>query len=155
MSESCKLYETLSKANLSLVDKYQPKSYNCDNSCPYFGKCFYRVACPPKDPKLEEFMGGWQKYAQFGFDDKDCKLVYNDGIVRNILHLIHPAKIDDIILMRIVKYNKNKDTYALRYLARQGDKIQVLANLNEMNRYISNTYSYTGRTITKEDFTNG
>jgi hypothetical protein len=150
---SCKLFETLSKCNATLIDKYNITSYKCDESCPHFNKCFYKVECPPEDSKLQEYFGGWQKYALYDMTSvKDCKFSDASYIILNILHLITPFKPNDIIIFRIAKKNKEDDGYSIRYICKQGNKSTITANIKQLNEYMVSKCEYIGRNITPLDF---
>ena len=150
----CKLFETLSKTESKLDSEHNPKSYSCTEECPWFGKCFYNVECPPKDPKLQNIIGGWQKYACYQINDKKCLLDWNGCTIINILHLMNPNRVSDIVIFRIAKKNKNDKSYSVRYVCRQGNKIQLCANITELNNYIDKNFEYSGRQLTQEDFKN-
>lgn len=143
----CKLFETISKSGTSLDEEHNPKSYNCTESCPFYGKCFYTVECPPKDPTLQEYFCGWQKYAVYQINDKKCLLDYNGCNVINILHLINPMKAGDIIIFRIAKKNKNDNGFSIRYVCGQSSKVQFCSNLNELNNHLDKKCQYVGRKL--------
>lgn len=149
---SCKLFETLSKSNITLDAEHQPKCYNCTEECPWFNKCFYNVQCPPEDLKLQHYFCGWQKYAQYDINDKNCKADDNKYIVINILHLINPTKIDDVVIFRVAKKNKDDKTYSIRYMCCQTNKKQLCSDINELNNYLDKKCQYSGRKLVKEDF---
>ena len=150
----CKLFETLSKIDLKLDTEHNPTSYSCTESCKWFGKCFYDVICPPKDNKLQNIIGGWQKYACYQIKDKKCILEWNGCLILNILHLMNPNRISDIVIFRIAKKNKSDNNYNVRYVCKQANRIQLCANLNELYNYISKNFEYNGRQLTTEDFKN-
>jgi len=151
MTENCKLYETLVKCNSKLDEKHNPKSYECDSNCPFYGKCFYTVNCNPQNAKMQGFFGGWQKYLQYTFNG--TKDVFIDGYhLVNALHLINSSRVDDIVIFRIAKKNKDSEGYSIKYLCKQANKQNVCANLVDLNKYIDKHFEYMGRKITKEDF---
>ena len=148
--KNCKLYETLIKCDMELDAEHMPKSYALDENI----EKMYTVQCPPPNPRLQNLMYGWQKYAQYTIHDRKCKLKYNDCTVLNILHLINPEKIDDIVIFRITKKNKNDDGMSVRYVCTQNNKKQLCANLEELNNHLDKKCFYVGRKINKEDFLN-
>lgn len=151
---SCKLFETLSKSNCNLTEEYNPKSYDCTESCPWYSKCFYNCECPPQNPRLQEFFGGWQKYARYDINDKKCVLSSINCPIINILHLISPNKVDDIIIYRVAKKNKTQKKYNIRYYCVQGNKTKLCADIVELNNFMDKRCSYSGRKINLEDFKN-
>lgn len=151
---SCKLFETLAKAGCQLDDEHNPQSYDCTDKCSSFGECFYNCKCPPDEPRLQEFFGGWQKYVCYEIKDKKCTLTSIGCPVINILHLISPNKVDDIVIFRVAKKNKNGKTYNIRYYCTQGNKQRLCADLVELNNYIDKHCNYSGRKLILEDFKN-
>lgn len=150
---NCKLYETLTRCNTALDKEYNPKSYQCNEECPWFGKCFYDFKCPPKNPNLQKCFGGWQKYCVFEIKNKKCKLDNTQYIITNILHLLSPFKVEDIVIFRIIKKSKDNDNvYNIRYICKQGNKSTLLANIKQLNDYIISKCEYTGRDINTTDF---
>ena len=151
---SCKLFETLSKSNCELDNEHNPTSYDCKETCPWYNKCFYSYECPPQNARLQEFFGGWQKYARYEITDKKCHLKSIDCPVINVLHLINPNKIDDIVIYRVAKKNKTKKNYNIRYYCVQGNKMKLCSDITELNNFIDKRCNYVGRKITLEDFKN-
>lgn len=150
---NCKLFETLSACVMELNGEYNPKGYSCDENCPFFDKgCFYQVECPPSDKNLQATFGGWQKYAKFTFNDKKAT-IENGYVVVNILHLISPERVSDIVVFRVAKKNKD-DTYAIRYFCKQGGKKHLCTDIKDLNLYIKKYFQYEGRDLNKKDFTN-
>jgi hypothetical protein len=110
------------------------------------------MECPPKNSLLETSFGGWQKYSVFEINGKNCKLDNTQYIVLNILHLLNPFKVDDIVIFRILKKNKDDDKYSVRYVCKQGNKQNVCANIKQLNDHIIKKCEYSGRLLTPKDF---
>ncbi len=139
---------------MTLDEQHNPKCYDCDEKCPWFGKCFYKIDTPLKNARLQNVMGGWQKYIKMDINDKECKLTFNGCVVINILHLINPMKYGDIVIFRIAKKNKNDNKYSIRYVCCQNCKTQLCASLVELNNHMDKKCDYVGRKIELEDFKN-
>jgi hypothetical protein len=150
--KTCKLFETLNMCNTNLDNEHKLNSYSCSEECPWFGKCFYDVKCPPDDAKLQEYFGGWQKYCVYNMKSHKCNLGGTSYIIVNILHLINPFKVDDIVIFRILKKNKDDDKYVIRYVCKQGNTSNIIGNIKQLNDHISKKCNYSGRLLTTSDF---
>lgn len=99
---------------------------------------------------LSDSMSGWVKYNYYVFNDL-LKLHHKTYMIRNLLHIIHSAN-DDLIIARVIKFDKKQDKYSVRYIIFKKNREQSCSSLKELNTCLKNSFEYDGRQLTKDDF---
>lgn len=148
-NKSFHLFETLTK--LKLVPEFKDKMIRLNDVSDL--DCFdnfYENQYNFSEPMLEQYKSGWIKYSCYFFNHPIS--IHNRNYrIRNILHLLHSSE-PDIIICRIIKYNKKEDRYVISYLISQKNKEQICRNIVEMNLSLKNGFGYEGRQLFKSDF---
>ncbi len=143
------LYETLTKMRIypSLNDKMVPLDKPDDLN--YLDGKFKNVSDFP-DVLLSNTRCGWTKYNYYFFKEL-LNIHHKSYMVRNLLHIIHPSN-DDIIIARVIKLDKKKNEYVIRYIVFKKNKEQTCSSLKEVNSCLSSSFEYDGRPLNKDDF---
>lgn len=149
MSTIFHLFETLSKMKISLEHKDQCVHINDIKDIEFLeGK--YTNQSSFDNNQLCGYKSGWLKYNCYFFQVP--LVVHNRSYkIRNILHLLHSSE-PDIIISRIIRYDKKEDKYTIGYLISQKNKEQICKNIVEMNLSLTNGFQYDGRQLFKSDF---
>lgn len=149
MSKNFHLFETLSKMKISLEHKGQVVRINDPSDINYLDK-YYKNQHEFSNNQLCGYKSGWLKYNCYFFD-KPLTIHNRNYKIRNILHLLHSSE-SDIIISRIIRFDKKEEKYSIGYLIIQKNKEQICRNIVEMNLSLKNGFQYDGRQLFKSDF---
>lgn len=143
------LFETLTKLKLSLEHKGQCVHISDVKDIDYLDK-YYSNQYLFDNNQLSGNKSGWLKYNCYFFE-RPVSIHNRNYRIRNILHLLHSSE-PDIIICRIIRFDKKEEKYSIGYLISQKNKEQVCRNIVEMNLSLKNGFNYDGRQLFKSDF---